>query len=133
MTAQNPRSQAQQIITAQNERAIIDARIRGRTYREIADELSMSVSGVCDAFHRVMERTKEETREAELHRRDIVLEQLDADYAALSNAAANGDAEAQRVRLANRLAVRQLLGLDAPTKFTSDSRVEVVITGGESV
>lgn len=112
---------------------VLRRRIVGQSFREIAAELGISLSGCHDSYKRAMAATVAPVQEAADEMRQIMREQLDRDLAAIEDRRMQGEPEAIRTHLLILKSKRELEGLDAPTKFTSDQRVEVHITGGEGV
>ena len=99
------------------EREIVEWRIEGLTWRQIAERVNMSVAGAFKAYNRAMVRTlkpaTEELRELELDRLDT-LQQTYWQPAVAGNMRAADFI----LRVIDKRA--KLLGLDAPTKIQAE-------------
>lgn len=134
MSVKKPRSDAQVIETLRREQAVLDLRIQGKSYREIAPLTGYTdPSAARQAFVRAKERLIDQTRETAEEYRALLLERYESDLAVLEPKRAEGDLEAIRVHVVVTKAIRELLGSDAPTKFTADTTVHIKISGGEDV
>lgn len=136
MTAKKPHSEAQETLSLQREKEVMERRIRHEQFRDIAESMGISLGGAHKAFQRAKARLLDDVVLAADEWRTVMLEGYERDLLAINEAVAAGRlaldvAVARRNQI--RDGMRELLGLDAPTRFTSDSKVEVVITGGEGV
>lgn len=134
MSVTKPRSDAQVIEALRREQAVLDLRIAGKTYREIAPLVGYTdPSAARQAFVRAKERLLDQTRETAEEYRALLLERYEADLSAIEVKRVEGDLEAIRVHVLVTKAIRELLGSDAPTKFTADTTVHIKISGGDDV
>lgn len=94
----------------------IQLRVEGWSYREIADELKVSVSTAFGDVESVVERNKQEANENSEKARRIALHRIDVAVRGLMPKVKDGDARAAEVmaKLEERRA--KLIGLDAPEK-----------------
>lgn len=133
MSVAKPHSDAQAALALEREAEVMRRRINGQPFRDIAEDLEMSASGAYEAFKRAKQRLVDDVALAADEHRTVWRERFERAIAALASRIDAGDAEAIRALAIISDRATRLDGLDAPTKFTSDSRVEVVITGAEGV
>lgn len=123
-----------QLLTAQRELAVFEARKRGYSYREIAASLGNEITP--QACHQIVVRTlkklRAKTAEAADDVRTMELLRLDAMLQGLWGKATNGDCNAvlRAIQLGERRAA--ILGTDAPKKtaVTDTDGKDVPLTGG---
>lgn len=134
MSAAKPRSDAQTIEQIRKEDAVLELRVQAKTYRQIAPLVGYAdPSSAYQAFRRAKQRLLDAGRESAEESRALLLERYEADLAAIEDKRAAGDLEAIRVHVLVTKAIRELLGSDAPAKFTADTTVHITISGGEDV
>lgn len=113
-----PRSQAapDRVRSSERRKLALELRARGLPYREIGEQLGVSMQAAHRLVVTALEALRTETAEAAADLRQLELERLDAMLAGLWEAATTGDTGAVNavLRLCERRA--KLCGLDAPTK-----------------
>jgi len=110
----------------QRQAAALDGRLKGKTYRDVAAELGVTVH---TAFRYVEQALDAVIREPAEQVREMELQRLDRLYKAASPAAESGDAMmiAACLKIQERRA--RLLGLDAPESLPTGNQSIAIVVG----
>lgn len=134
MTAQKPRSDEQLLEIYRKEAESIRLRTAGHTFQAIADQVGYAdASGALRAYRSGMARAKADVDLAADERKELIRGQLDRLLRVLEAKIDDGDTDA--VRTANLIikGIRELDGMDSPTKFTAETMVHIRISGADDV
>ena len=135
MNDTNAPTAPRRVLAAQRRQAALFARMGGKTYAQIADELGISIERASQLVEEALKAIKQETAEQAAKLKEIELARLDRLLAAIWPQTMKGDVQAidRALKIMKRRA--ELLGLDAPIKqdFTSDGKVIEFVIKAASV
>lgn len=122
-----PTTSKRLIASAERRKQVVQMRLAGASYQEIADALGITASGAYRAVKTWLDKTHSDTLESAEQLRDIENARLDKLILSAMPQAQKGHLQAIEVVRKLSESKRKLLGLDAPEKQQIQQDTKVVI------